>query len=252
MTTLVTNSAARSMAGRRRPGTARTPLSCLSIIVPTLDEARGIEAHLVALQPLRQGGAELIVADGGSRDATAALVAPLADYVLTGSPGRARQMNLGARASRGDSLLFLHADTQLPENAGRLVRDALAGRHVWGRFDVRLVGNHRMLGVVAQAMNLRSRLTGIATGDQALFMTRQAFERVGGFLEQPLMEDIEISRRLKTLSRPACLRQRATSSGRRWERHGLWATMLLMWRLRYRYWLGTDSHRLAEEYRHAR
>lgn len=224
----------------------------LSIIVPTLDEAAGIVAQLIPLQSLRLAGTEILVVDGGSRDATRSLAAPLADRVLEARPGRARQMNAGAHASQGKRLLFLHADTQLPSNAAYLVHHALAARHAWGRFDIRLTGRHPMLAVIARCMNLRSRLTGIATGDQALFMTRQAFERVGGFPDQPLMEDIEMSKRLKKLSRPACLRERVISSGRRWERYGLWATVLLMWRLRYRYWRGTDSHTLAEEYRHAR
>lgn len=224
----------------------------LSIILPTLDEAEGIRARLEDLRPLQARGAELIVVDGGSRDATAALAAPHASRMLVSPPGRARQMNLGAQASHGDYLLFLHADTRLPVDADRLITAALGGRYQWGRFDVRLTGRHPMLRVIARAMNLRSRLTGIATGDQALFMTREAFAAVDGFPDQPLMEDIEMSSRLKRRSPPACLRQRVLSSGRRWERHGLWRTVALMWRLRYRYWRGEDSRHLAEEYRDAR
>ncbi|QEA40635.1 glycosyltransferase [Pistricoccus aurantiacus] len=224
----------------------------LSIIIPALDEAAGIEAQLVSLQPLRERGAELLLVDGGSRDATRQLAAPYVTRCLRSNPGRAAQMNLGTAHARGAQLLFLHADTRLPEDADRLIANALESGRCWGRFAVRLEGRHPMIRVIAWAMNLRSRLTGIATGDQALFMTRDAFDRVGGFPEQPLMEDIEISRRLKRLSSPACLKAQVISSGRRWELHGIFSTILLMWRLRYRYWRGEDCHQLAKEYRHAR
>lgn len=189
----------------------------LSIVMPVLNEADGIEHTLQALAPLRARGAEVIVADGGSRDATAARARPLCDHLLRTEPGRARQMNAGAAAARADALLFLHADTQLPEGADHLVRRALKAGTAWGRFDVRISGRPAMLRVVATLMNLRSRWTGIATGDQGLFMTRAAFERVGGFPDQPLMEDVELSRRLRAVGRPACLRARVTTSGRRWE-----------------------------------
>lgn len=224
----------------------------LSIIIPTLNEAASIEPTLTALLGLWVCGVEIIVVDGGSQDETVALAKRHANRVLESEPGRARQMNLGARASRGEQLVFLHADTRLPRRADRLIAKALDGTRCWGRFDIRLSGEQSMLGVIAFCMNWRSRLTGIATGDQALFMTRAAFEAVGGYPDQPLMEDIEISKRLKHLSKPACLRARVVSSGRRWENDGLWVTMLLMWRLRYRYWRGEDCQRLAEDYRHAR
>nr|WP_298413126.1 TIGR04283 family arsenosugar biosynthesis glycosyltransferase [uncultured Halomonas sp.] len=223
----------------------------LSIIIPTLNEAHEIEEQLVSLLGLWVCGCEIIVADGGSQDQTVALASPFVSRVLVCEPGRARQMNAGARASRGDTLLFLHADTRLPRRADQLIIQALTQR-AWGRFDIALSGRHPLLKMVAGAMNLRSRLTGIATGDQAIFMTRQAFDAVGGFPEQPLMEDIEMSARLKRLSSPACLSQRVTSSGRRWEHDGLWRTILLMWRLRYRYWRGVDSRALTNHYRQVR
>lgn len=221
----------------------------LSIVMPVLNEADGIEHTLQALAPLRARGAEVIVADGGSRDATAARARPLCDHLLRTEPGRARQMNAGAAAARADALLFLHADTQLPEGADHLVRRALKAGTAWGRFDVRISGRPAMLRVVATLMNLRSRWTGIATGDQGLFMTRAAFERVGGFPDQPLMEDVELSRRLRAVGRPACLRARVTTSGRRWETRGVWRTIFLMWRLRWRYWRGAPAEALAEAYR---
>jgi rSAM/selenodomain-associated transferase 2/rSAM/selenodomain-associated transferase 1 len=186
----------------------------LSIIVPALNEAAGIVGALAALAPLRRRGAEVIVVDGGSGDATAALAAPLADRVLAAPRGRARQMNAGAAVARGRILLFLHADTRLPEEADRLVCAALdgigggrAGERIWGRFDVRIEGRSRWLPLVAAAMNLRSRLTGIATGDQALFVARAAFNAVGGYRDIPLMEDIALSAALRDLGRPACLRR---------------------------------------------
>ena len=221
----------------------------LSIVMPVLDEAEVLPMALARLQPLRRHGVELIVADGGSRDGSAQLAQPLADAVIVAARGRARQMNAGATAAHGDALLFLHADTLLPEGAWRAVAEALQER-AWGRFDVRIDGRPWMLGVVASMMNARSRWTGIATGDQAIFVRRSAFDAVGGFADQPLMEDIELSGRLKrTHGRPACLRGPALTSGRRWEQRGVWRTILVMWRLRLAYWLGTPAERLARVYR---
>ncbi|MGH8479847.1 MAG: TIGR04283 family arsenosugar biosynthesis glycosyltransferase [Gammaproteobacteria bacterium] len=220
----------------------------LSIVVPCLNEEAVIVEALTALDPLRRRGTELILVDGGSSDETLALAGPWVDCVLTGLPGRARQMNTGAGEARGDILLFLHADTRLPQNADDLIAGALGGGRVWGRFDVAIEGRHAMLRVVARLMNLRSRLTGIATGDQAIFVSRRAFREIGGYPDLPLMEDIALSRRLKSLGRPACLYERVTTSGRRWETQGVWRTILLMWRLRFQYFLGADAGRLAARY----
>ena len=223
--------------------------SQLSIIMPALNEAAGMAAALQALAPLRARGTQVIVADGGSSDDTVAVALACGVQVIRAPRGRARQMNAGAHLATGDLLLFLHADTRLPHEADRLVAAALAGAAAWGRFDVSITGHARGLRVIAACMNLRSRISGIATGDQAMFMTRAAFAAVGGFADQPLMEDIALSRRLLELSAPACLRARATTSGRRWESHGVWRTVLLMWRLRYAYWRGAAPERLAEMYR---
>lgn len=223
-------------------------LSALSIVVPVLDEAPRIAAHLARLRDLRRRGAEVIVADGGSTDGTAALAAPLADRVVAAPRGRARQMNAGAEASCGDVLLFLHADTCLPEAADQCVLAALGGAREWGRFDVTIEGRHPVLPLVAGLMNARSRLTGIATGDQAIFVRRAAFAAIGGFPDQPLMEDIALSAALKRRGRPACLRARVVTSGRRWEEKGVLRTVLLMWRLRLSYFLGADPRDLARLY----
>jgi rSAM/selenodomain-associated transferase 2 len=220
----------------------------ISIVVPVLDEATGIAAALSALQPLRAAGAEVIVVDGGSRDDTVALATPLADRVAAAPQGRASQMNAGAAIARGDTLLFLHADTRLPGDALALVAGALHRGTEWGRFDVRIEGRSPWLPLVAALMNRRSRLTGIATGDQAMFATRAAFAEAGGFPDMPLMEDIELSKRLLKRGRPACIGVQVTTSGRRWERHGVWRTILHMWWLRLRYFFGADPRRLAREY----
>lgn len=222
----------------------------LSVVIPVLNESAGIQAALQALAPLLARGAQLLVADGGSQDDTVALAQAGGAQVIDAPRGRALQMNAGAQRASGNLLLFLHADTRLPPDADRLIEQALAsGAQVWGRFDVCIEGKPRMLRVIAAFMNRRSRWTGIATGDQGLFMTRAAFDAVGGFPAQPLMEDIEMSARLLKLSRPACLRAQVVTSGRRWETRGVWRTMLLMWRLRLAYWRGAAPEHLAALYR---
>jgi rSAM/selenodomain-associated transferase 2 len=221
----------------------------LSIILPVLDEAALLDDRLAALEVYRRRGAEILVVDGGSRDGTPVIARPAVDRVLESPRGRATQMNAGAAASRGEVLLFLHADTQLPPDADTAIRRALAeDRAVWGRFDVRIDSTHLLLRVVESLMNRRSRWSGIATGDQAIFVRREAFLAVGGFPELPLMEDIALSKRLKRLARPACLRERVRTSGRRWERHGVLRTILLMWSLRLGYFLGADPRWLAIRY----
>lgn len=228
------------------------PAVRLSIIIPMLDEAGAIEPTLRVLAPMRARGVEVIVADGGSSDGSAGFAASLADTVIDAPPGRALQMNAGAAASRGEVLLFLHADTVLPPDADALILQALgmaAPGRAWGRFDVHLQGRSRMLPVIAAMMNLRSRVTGIATGDQAMFVRREDFFAVGAFPAQMLMEDIELSRRLKARSAPACLSQRVSTSGRRWDSNGVWRTIFLMWRLRLRYWCGAGADTLARQYR---
>ena len=221
----------------------------LSIIIPVLNEAESIPALLDSLQPLRRRGAEVVVVDGGSSDDTADLARAGADQVLLSAPGRARQMNAGAAAARGEILCFLHADSRLPEGADGLMINGLShSRRSWGRFDVTISGTHPLLRVIACMMNWRSRLTGIATGDQGLFVTRSLFEAAGHFPDIALMEDIALSRQLKIYGAPLCIAHRLTTSGRRWEKHGVWRTMLLMWRLRLAYWLGADPDKLVLRY----
>ena len=224
----------------------------ISIVVPVLNEAEAVTQSLLPLQELRGHTVEIIVADGGSRDGTREAAQPLANGVIEAPRGRASQMNAGAGFARGEVLLFLHADTRLPSGWTVMVRDALEGTNrEWGRFDVRLDGGHPMLRIVERAMNLRSRLSGIATGDQAIFVTRAAFDAIGGFPSIALMEDVALCSRLRARSRPACLRERVVTSSRRWERHGIARTIALMWRLRLEYALGADPDRLARMYRGA-
>jgi rSAM/selenodomain-associated transferase 2 len=223
----------------------------LCIIVPVLDEADALAPWLASLQPLRRRGVRLVIVDGGSNDATMDVARAHADITFRAPRGRASQMNAGAAACRADVLLFLHADTRLPEGADVLVLDAVAQGRVWGRFDVRFNVRGAMLRVIARLMNLRSRITGITTGDQALFIRQDLFDVVGGFPEIPLMEDIAMSRELKRRGRPASLRAKVVTSARRWERNGIWKTIFLMWWLRAAYFFGADPARLAHIYRHA-
>ena len=223
----------------------------LSIIIPCLNEADTIADALNALAPLRVRGVEVIVVDGGSSDATVSQARPLADQVITATRGRAMQMNAGAARAHGDVLLFLHADCRLPEWADGLITDGMNRAHkTWGRFDVALTGAgaSAMLGTVATLMNWRSRLTGVSTGDQGLFVTRTLFDAAGRFPQIPLMEDVALTKTLKRYGAPLNLRHRMTVSGRRWEKHGVLRTILLMWRLRFQYWLGTDPGKLARIY----
>ena len=222
----------------------------LSIIVPALDEAEALAGSLAPLQALRAQGHEIIVVDGGSRDATLAVARAAADLTFAAVPGRASQMNAGAHAATGDVLLFLHADSWLPADAANAVAGAFDRGARWGRFDVIIRGRPRVLKLVAWMMNVRSLLTGIATGDQGIFVERALFFRVGGFAPIPLMEDVALSKSLKrSAGRPACLRARIATSGRRWEARGPWRTIVSMWRLRLAYALGADPARLARRYR---
>ena len=221
----------------------------LSVLVPTLNESANLAACLAPLQAMRGGRVEIIVADGGSDDATATLAAPLADRVLTAPRGRAAQMNAAARAAQGDCLLFLHADCRLPPGAVEAIEHACVGSAPsWGRFDVRLDHPDWRFRVIETAMNWRSCISGIATGDQGIFVTRALFEQVGGYPEIPLMEDIALSRALKRHARPRCLRARMTVSARYWTQHGLPRATLRMWRLRAAFWLGADPQDLARRY----
>ena len=221
----------------------------LSIVVPVLNEADGVAFFLESLQPLRHAGHEVIVADGGSNDDTALQASPLVDHLIRAPRGRAMQMNAGAAAANGDVILFLHADSRWPENAAAAIAAGmqLSARR-WGRFDIQLSGDRFLFRVVEWFMNTRSRLTGIATGDQAMFVGRSLFESIGGFPAIPLMEDVALSALLKAVERPICLDANVQSSSRRWELQGAWHTIWLMWRLRYAYWRGADPAALARIY----
>lgn len=227
-------------------------MSSASVIVPTLNEGAVIDTLLSRFADCDIVDLQLLVSDGGSTDATLELAASHAGSrveVVSGSPGRALQMNRAAAQARGEWLWFVHADSGFPQGVEPLLRAIVGSDRPWGRFDVRLDAEGRAYRVIESLMNLRSCLSGFATGDQGIFVRRDLFERVGGFPEQPLMEDIELSRRLKRHARPDCRRERLLTSARRWQRHGIFRTVLLMWRLRLAYWLGVSPQRLAEHYR---
>ena len=221
----------------------------LSVIVPVWKEAGAIAQALQALQPLRDAGHEVIVVDAGSPDRTAELARPWCDRVVASGKGRAVQMNAGAAVARGNVLLFLHADTRLPDSALAELEQFSHSRCGWGRFDVALSARRPIFRVIAWFMNRRSRLTGICTGDQGIFVRRDVFEALGGFREVPLLEDVEFSRRLRLVSRPWCIADPVVTDSRRWEQNGPWRTIVLMWRLRWRYWRGESPESLAKAYR---
>lgn len=221
----------------------------LSIVIPALNEASNIALTLAPLQVMRAHGVEVILVDGGSVDATAQVAASLVDRVISANKGRATQMNAGAAVATGDALLFLHADSILPPDADQLIFNGLQSTsRTWGRFGVTIKGAHFFLPVIAWFMNQRSRLTAIATGDQGLFMTVDAFKSAGGFANIALMEDVAMCATLKKISAPICLTQKIVTSGRRWEKHGVWRTILLMWRIRLAYFFGADPARLHRAY----
>jgi rSAM/selenodomain-associated transferase 2 len=240
----------------------------IAVIIPVLDEARCIGETLSHTASL--GFDDIIVVDGGSSDQTCSIVESWAHRLLTTSlsphgsvpysirllsapPGRAHQLNAGAAAGRCDVLLFLHADTRLPPDARQAVTDALSDNAcVGGRFDVRLDADRLSARIIGTMMNLRSRVSGIATGDQALFVRREVFERIGRFAEIPLMEDIDLTRRLKRVGHLAPRTECVVTSFRRWEQNGPVRTIVLMWTLRFLYWIGVSPHRLQYFYRMVR
>lgn len=222
---------------------------CISIIIPVLNEASRVGGLLDSLNALRDNGHEVIIVDGGSQDGTLNKVNQKADQVLVSVAERATQMNAGAQVAQGEVLLFLHADTSLPDGADQLVKKALAeSNRSWGRFDVKLSGHMWLLRLIERMMNWRSCLTGMVTGDQAMFVTRDLFKQINGFPDIPLMEDIAISRRLKRYSRPVCLHVPVVTSSQRWEQKGILRTVLMMWSLRLAYFLGVSPRRLVDIY----
>ncbi len=222
----------------------------VSVIIPMLNEEPSLHLMMDHWKTLVQDGAELLVVDGGSTDASVDRVQKAGFKVLSSPRGRAQQMNTGAKSAQGDILLFLHADTIPPPRAVPILTKALQdSERVWGRFDVHIEGRAWMFPVIAFFINLRSRLSGMATGDQGIFVRRAMFEQMAGFPDQPLMEDIEISKRLLQYTKPLCLKARVRTSGRRWETRGVWRTIFLMWRLRWLYWRGTSAQDIARAYR---
>ena len=222
----------------------------VSIIIPVLNEEKSIRDTLERLQVFRKQGHEVIVVDGGSKDNTSLISSSLSDKLITAEPGRALQMNKGAAQASFDILWFLHADTLIPHNAIEKIQAALIiDENTWGRFNVRLSGSNWLFRIIETMMNVRSCLTGIATGDQAIFVKRKAFESLNGFANLPLMEDVNLSKRLKKQAKPVCVKDNVVTSSRRWEEKGILSTVWLMWRLRFLYWLGVSANKLSSQYR---
>lgn len=220
----------------------------ISIIIPTVNEARTIGETLTALAPARERGHEVLLVDGGSTDGTAALAENGTDRVLSAPRGRARQMNRGAEVARGEVLWFLHADTRPTVEALDALERAVDDGAAWGHFRMRLSGGGLLLGLVGTLINLRTRLTGIASGDQGIFVRRELFDTVDGYADIALMEDIELSSRLGRYASPVLLGPPLVTSSRRWRQRGTWRTIFLMWRLRLSYYLGADPEELARRY----
>ncbi len=221
----------------------------LSIIIPVLNEAFVLRHKLSGLQCFRTAGHELILVDGGSDDETLTTAEGLVDQMISAPRGRSLQMNAGAAIAEGDVLLFLHADTTLPVDADALIADCLCEGEGWGRFDVRLTGRHGFFRIIERMISWRSRLTGIASGDQGMFVSAGLFKRLEGFAAIPLMEDLELSRRLINIQRPHCLKACVVTDSRRWEKYGILRTVLLMWRLRLQYYVGVAPEKLSKSYR---
>lgn len=224
----------------------------VSIIVPMLNETNHLARCITQLQALIPQPLEVIFVDGGSEDNSYQMAQSSGYMTLRSARGRAQQQNAGADLAKGRILLFLHADTVLPINAVSILESSLINAYIWGRFDVRLASALSILKIVGWMINFRSRWSGIATGDQAIFVLKSDFIKVAGFPFQPLMEDVELSKRLKRLHHPLCLRESVVTSARRWEQRGIWRTIRLMWRLRFLYWLGVPASKLAQAYRHER
>ena len=222
----------------------------LSIIIPILNEATRIPQLFEELKQFRKRNCEIIIVDGGSTDNSVEIAENTGFRVEKTTRGRAHQMNIGAEKASGSALLFLHADTQLPDAADSLIRKIFSDKpsSCWGYFQVHIDGHSKVLYIVGFMMNLRSYLTNIITGDQVIFVKKKAFLKAGCFPEQLLMEDVELSKKLCRLSRPSCINYPVITSGRRWELYGVWKTIFLMWRLRWDYWRGIPANKLAEKY----
>lgn len=221
----------------------------LSIIIPTYNESQSIENTLISLMHLIEAGHEVIIVDGGSEDDTVSICKKYTGNVLLASKGRANQMNCGAQKASKDILVFLHADTILPDNAAYQIINALSlSNSKWGHFKVKLNGENRLLRIIEFLMNTRSCFTGIVTGDQTMFIRRTLFEIIHGYKNIPLMEDVEISKSLKKYSMPICMKSSVISSSRRWETKGYLRTIFLMWKLRLLYFLGVSAKKLVKLY----
>ena len=220
----------------------------ISIVIPVLNEEKALQVLLDQLQSYREQGHEVVVVDGGSNDNTCSVASTLCDQLITSESGRAIQMNKGAEFSKNNILWFLHADTLVPEHSIEKIQKALEDND-WGRFNIKLSGSRFVFRVIERMINIRSCVFSIATGDQGIFLNKNTFNKVNGYSVIPLMEDVNLSKKLKSLSHAVCLNEKITTSSRRWEKYGILSTVLLMWKLRFLYWTGVSAERLALQYK---
>lgn len=225
-------------------------LPTISVVIPILNEARILEKTLDQLQS-ELGDHELIIVDGGSTDSSVRIAEKYGKVVLSAC-GRAKQLNTGAAAATGDILIFLHADIWLEPGAFAAVATALASGYVGGGFRQKIDGKRVLYRLIEIAGNIRGRYLNVFYGDSGIFLARTDFEKIGGFPDVPILEEMEFSKRLRQLGKPTLLTPCIHISARRWEASGIVRTTLNNWLITALYFLGASPEKLARLYSHIR